>query len=64
MLALEAFRIAYEMEPGYPEAGIIYLIGAIYADDRALEEKLIRELPEEGVTEDSRVSAAYKAVGR
>jgi len=64
VLALEAFRIAYEMEPGYPEAGIIYLIGAIYADDRALEEKLIRELPEEGVTEDSRVSAAYKAVGR
>ena len=63
-LALEAFRVAYEMEPEYPEAGIIYLIGAIYADDRVLEERLIRELSEEVVKGDGRVSAAYKAVGR
>lgn len=63
-LALEAFRTAYEMEPEYPEAGVIYLIGAIYANDRALEERLIRELSEEVVREDGRISAAYKAVGR
>ena len=62
--ALEAFREAYELAPEYGEAKIIYLIGAIYADDRALEEKLIAELPEGVVREDSRILSAYAAVGR
>ncbi len=62
--ALEQFRVAYEMAPAYSEAKIIYLIGAIYAGDRAVENKLISELPPEVVSNDSRILSAYKAVGR
>jgi len=63
-LALKAFGEAYEMAPEYLEAGIIYLIGAIYSGDRALEERLIAELPEEVVRGDSRILSAYDIVGR
>ena len=62
--ALEAFREAYELEPGYLEAKVIYLIGAIYAKDRNLENKLISELPKEIVSGDNRILSAYKSVGR
>ncbi|MBI1974271.1 MAG: O-antigen ligase family protein [Candidatus Zambryskibacteria bacterium] len=62
--ALEAFKHAYELAPDYTEAKIIYLIGAIYARDRNLENKLISELPSELISKDPRVAAAYKAIGR
>ena len=62
--ALEAFREAYELAPDYVEAQIIYLIGAIYAGDRNLENKLISELPKEIVSGDNRILSAYKFVGR
>jgi tetratricopeptide (TPR) repeat protein len=62
--ALEAFRTAYELAPEYTEAKIIYLIGAIYAGDRNLENKLISELPRETVSGDNRILSAYKSVGR
>ena len=62
--ALEAFREAYELAPGYLEAKIIYLIGAIYAGDRNLENKLISELPTKVVSGDNRILSAYKFVGR
>ena len=62
--ALEIFKEAYELAPGYEEAKVIYLIGAIYAGDRALENKLISELPKDIVTKDRRISSAYKSVGR
>ena len=62
--ALEVFKQAYELAPGYIEAKLVYLIGAIYADDRVLEAKLISELPENIVTKDNRIISAYKAVGR
>lgn len=63
-LALEAFRQAYEMAPDYDEAKIIYLIGAIYAGDRALEASLLAELPEGVAKSDERILSAYKIVGR
>jgi O-antigen ligase len=62
--ALEAFRTAYELSPEYTETKIIYLIGAIYAGDRNLENKLISELPRETVSGDNRILSAYKFVGR
>ncbi|MDP3763168.1 MAG: O-antigen ligase family protein [bacterium] len=62
--ALEAFKEAYELAPEYMEAKVIYLIGAIYAGDRNLENKLISELPKEIVSGDSRILSAYKSVGR
>src|SRR3989344_1092890 len=58
--ALESFKYAYELAPDYEEAKIIYLIGAIYAKDRTLENKLISELPKEIVAKDSRIATAYK----
>ena len=62
--ALEAFREAYELAPDYLEAKVIYLIGAIYAGDRNLENKLISELPKEVISGDNRILSAYKVVGR
>ncbi|MDP2641681.1 MAG: O-antigen ligase family protein [bacterium] len=62
--ALEAFRQAYELAPEYVEAKVIYLIGAIYAGDRVLEERLISELPENILSSDNRIASAYSAVGR
>lgn len=62
--ALNAFKTAYELAPGYEEAKMVYLIGAIYAGDRALEERLISELPKDTVAKDRRISSARAAVGR
>ena len=62
--ALEVFKEAYQLAPEYQEAKIIYLIGAIYAGDRTLENKLISEFPPEIVSGDNRILSAYKAVGR
>lgn len=62
--ALEVFKEAYELAPEYQEAEIIYLIGAIYAGDHVLEQRLISELPKDIVTKDSRIFSAYTAVGR
>lgn len=62
--ALEAFKEAYELAPAYQEAKIVYLIGAIYAGDRNLENKLLSEFSPEVVSGDSRIASAYRAVGR
>lgn len=61
---LEVFKTAYELAPEYDEAKIIYLLGAIYANDRILEKTLLAELPEDIVVKDSRILSARAAVGR
>ena len=61
---LAFFRKAYDLAPDYSEAKIIYLIGAIYAGDRTIENKLISELPPKIISNDNRIQSAYKAVGR
>ena len=61
---LALFKNAYDLAPNYDEAKIIYLIGAIYTGSRTLENKLILELPKSIVDGDSRIRAAYSAVGR
>ena len=62
--ALEAFRAAYELAPEYVEAKIIYLVGAIYAEDVNLETKLLSEIEERTLVFDRRVLSAYYNVGR
>ena len=57
--ALEAFKYAYELAPDYNEAKVIYLIGAIYAGDRALENSLLDKLSPEVIANDKRVVSAY-----
>lgn len=62
--ALEAFREAYKLAPEYAEAKLIYLIGAIYAGDRAVETKMIDQLTEREVVFDDRIINAYHINGR
>lgn len=62
--ALESFRTAYELAPEYQEAKLIYLIGAIYAGDRALEARMLGELEERVAIFDDRVISAYFNNGR
>ncbi len=57
--ALAIFRHAYEMAPGNQEAGLIYLIGSIYAGDRNLERSLMALLPERVVLFEDRILSAY-----
>jgi len=62
--AFEVFKEAYELAPKYKEAKIIYLIGAIYAGDRRVENEMITELKPEEIVFDNRIMSAYKANGR
>jgi O-antigen ligase len=62
--ALQSFRTAYELAPEYQEAKLIYLIGAIYAGDRALESKLLGEVEARVIAFDDRVVTAYYSNGR
>ena len=57
--ALKEFKDAYNLAPNNSEAKIIYLIGAIYAKDRELEAKLLKELPETILITDRRILSAY-----
>ena len=58
--ALKTFKTAYDLAPGYTNAGIIYLIGAIYAGDSAVESELISKIPErELVFSDIVINAYY-----
>lgn len=57
--ALEVFRAAYELAPNYQESKVIYLIGAIYAGDRALESELKGEVGEQTFIFDNRIFSAY-----
>jgi O-antigen ligase len=62
--ALQSFRTAYELAPGNREAAIIYLIGAVYARDAALEARLAAEIGEHDAVFDDRIIGAYYATGR
>jgi len=62
--ALQAFKTAYDMAPEYTDAGVIYLVGAIYASDANLVQTLISKLPKEVVATDERISSALLTTGR
>ncbi len=59
LFALQAFRSAYELAPQYTEAKLIYLVGAIYANDRELESEIVAQLDEMELVFDDRVINAY-----
>ena len=58
------FRQAYELAPEYPEARAIYLIGAIYAGERATEVELLTKFTERELVFDDRIINAYYTAGR
>lgn len=62
--ALEVFRKAYELAPGYTEAMTVYLIGAIYAGDKTAEGEMLSKLSEREIVFDDRIINAYHSNGR
>ncbi len=62
--ALLAFKQAYDLAPEYQEAKVVYLIGAIYAGDRNLENKLSMEVGASTMLFDDRILGAYFNNGR
>ncbi len=56
---LAIFKEVYELSPNYKEAKVVYLMGAIYAGDLALEARLLRELQQSDFLFDNRVLSAY-----
>ena len=62
--ALQIWKVAYELAPGYVEAKVIYLVGAIYAGDRSVESEMIGKLTEREVVFDDRILNAYYASKR
>ncbi|MDP2705003.1 MAG: O-antigen ligase family protein [bacterium] len=61
--SLEVFKTAYELEPSFLTAKIIYAMGAIYAGDKKLEQELLVSLPQEVLYFDNRILQAYAAKG-
>ena len=56
---LSFFRQAYDLAPDYTEAKVIYLLGAIYAGDGALENNLIAKFTEKQFVFEDRILQAY-----
>jgi len=61
--ALANFKTAYDMAPDYLDAKIIYLAGAIYANDRNVADKLISEISENDLVSDDRIISALSNTG-
>ena len=64
LIALETFKEAYELLPTYSEAKLIYLAGAIYANDKVVENEMISQLSEKELVFDDRIINAYYTNGR
>ena len=62
--ALQIFKEAYESAPDYLEARVIYLIGAIYAGDRKVENEVLSQLTGREIVFDDRIINAYHSNGR
>jgi len=62
--ALEVFRYAYELVPEYRDAKIIYLVGAIYANNQTVENSLLSEFAEDELVMEDRLISAYYRSGR
>ncbi len=59
--ALATFKEAYELEPSYKEAAVMYAAGAVYAGKDDIAQALITSL---GGGIDQRIIGAYKDIGR
>ena len=57
--ALETFKKAYDLEPNYPEAAIIYGLGAIYSGDNELAAELFKKAEPGQLLFDDRLLSAY-----
>ena len=62
--AFNEFKKALDLAPDYKEAKSVYLVGAIYANNKVAENEMLVQIPEEELVFDDRVLAAYYNVGR
>ena len=61
--ALPILKRAYELEPRFTEAKILYAVGALYAKDTTLAEGLLSGISEEALANDDRLLSAYINLG-
>jgi tetratricopeptide (TPR) repeat protein len=57
------FKKAYDLAPSYPDAAIIYAVGAIYSKDNETLKVLLPQIGEEKMTNDNRILSAYANSG-
>ncbi len=57
--ALPIFKKAFELEPKYEEARMLYAAAAVYAKDNTLAQELLKPVPAETVLNDDRLLRAY-----
>lgn len=61
--ALEVFKYAFELEPEFEEARLMYAVAAMHAGDAKLAESLLAPLEGNPITMERRLISAYAAVG-
>jgi len=61
--AFEKFKKAYDLEPSYSEAKILYAIGALHDNQDALGKELVSEITKDGKVFDERIITALAATG-
>lgn len=61
---LALFKQAYDLAPNYLEAKAIYLIGAVYAKDRTVENGILSKMTEREIVLDQRILSAYYSQNR
>ncbi len=57
--ALKTLKAAYDLAPGYSDAQIVYLVGAIYAGDIKTVNQLMAIIPEINIVTDDRIAGVY-----
>lgn len=62
--SLAYFKQAYDMAPGYEEAQLVYLIGAVYAKDYLLIDSLLNKISPSTLVGDGRVLTAMYQTGQ
>ncbi|MEN9614161.1 MAG: hypothetical protein RLZZ347_468 [Candidatus Parcubacteria bacterium] len=61
--ALPILKYAYELDPQYVEARIIYAIGALYTKNNTLATSLLKDIPAEQLATDDRLLGTYITLG-
>jgi tetratricopeptide (TPR) repeat protein len=62
--ALKELKRAYDLEPRYEEAKIIYLLGALYVGDDTLSRQLLSEIQPDTIISDDRIARALLNTGK
>lgn len=61
--AFDLFKKAYDLEPSYPDAQILYTIGAIYTKNTDVLKVFLPKIGQKTITTDNRFLQAYADIG-